>query len=239
VESEIPTLCEGHPLKDSFYIRCGKRGFDAVASLIGLLVLSPVFLLIAIAVYLDSPGSPFFLQNRVGLMGKTFRIIKFRTMRAAAAENVGVLITGSGDSRITRVGKGLRKPKTDELPQLLNVLRGEMSLVGPRPEVLKYTELYTPEQLRVFDMRPGITGPAAIAYADEEEILSRQLDRERYYVAVLVPAKLEIDLSYCRNISFRVDVALILGTFGRLLGKQSPATSTKSSSAARGIQESS
>jgi lipopolysaccharide/colanic/teichoic acid biosynthesis glycosyltransferase len=214
MSSIIPTSGESHRLKDSFYVRCGKRWFDAVASLIGLLLLLPVFLLVAIVVSLDSPGSPFFLQDRVGRLGKKFRIIKFRTMRIAE-ESAGALITASGDSRITRVGKLLRKAKVDELPQLLNVLRGDMSLVGPRPEVLKYTVLYTPEQLRVFDMRPGITGPGAIAYADEEEILSRQVDRERYYVAVLVPAKLEIDLAYCRNISFREDVALILGTFGR------------------------
>jgi len=157
----------------------------------------------------------------------------------AAGENVGDLITARGDSRITRVGKWLRRTKVDELPQLLNVLRGDMSLVGPRPEVPKYTELYTPEQRCVLAMRPGITGPAAIAYADEEEILSRQDDRERYYVAVLVPAKLETDLSYCRNISFRGDAALILGTFGRLLGRRPIAPESMRSSSQRGIQESS
>jgi lipopolysaccharide/colanic/teichoic acid biosynthesis glycosyltransferase len=238
VGSEIPTLGEAHPLKDSFYIWRGKRWFDAAASLIGLLALLPLFLLVAIAVILDSPGSPFFLQNRVGKLGKTFRIIKFRTMRAAA-ESAGALITAQGDSRITRVGKWLRNAKLDELPQLLNVLRGDMSLVGPRPEVPKYTELYTPEQRLVFAMRPGITGPAAIAYADEEAILSRQEDRERHYVDVLLPAKLEIDLSYCRNISFREDAALILGTFGRLLGQRPNAAESMRSSSPRGIRESS
>jgi lipopolysaccharide/colanic/teichoic acid biosynthesis glycosyltransferase len=225
-------------MNDSFYIRCGKRWFDAVSSLIGLLVLSPLFILIAIAVSLDSPGSPFFLQNRVGKLGKTFRIIKFRTMRVAA-ENAGELITAQGDSRITRTGKWLRKTKTDELPQLLNVLRGDMSLVGPRPEVPKYTELYTAEQRRVFATRPGITGPAAIAYANEEEILSGQDDRERYYVEVLLPAKLEIDLAYCRSISFRNDAALILGTFGRLLGQRPISAKTIRPSSSRGIQQSS
>jgi lipopolysaccharide/colanic/teichoic acid biosynthesis glycosyltransferase len=238
MRSEIPASYEAHPLKDSFYIRCGKRWFDAVASLIGLLVLLPLFPLIAIAVCLDSSGSAFFLQNRVGRLGKTFRIIKFRTMRSAA-ENAGALITAHGDSRITRVGKWLRKAKMDELPQLLNVLRGDMSLVGPRPEVSKYTELYTCEQRHVFAMRPGITGPAAIAYADEEEVLSRQDDRERYYVDVLLPAKLAIDLYYCRNISFREDVALILWTFGRLFGQRLIVAEYRRSSPPGGIQESS
>ena len=206
--------------------------------MIGLLILSPLFLLIAVAVSLDSPGSPFFLQNRVGRLGKTFRIIKFRTMRVAE-ESEGALITAHGDSRITSTGKWLRKTKIDELPQLLNVLRGDMSLVGPRPEVPRYTELYTPEQRRVFVMRPGITGPAAIAYAHEEEILSRQDDRERYYVEVLLPAKLEIDLAYCRNIGFRNDAALLLGTFARLLGQRPVAAESMRPSAPRGIQESS
>jgi len=236
MSSIIPTSGESHRLKDSFYVRCGKRWFDAVTSLLGLLVLLPVFLLVAIAVSLDSPGYPFFLQNRVGKLGKTFRIIKFRTMRIAAGE-AGALITASGDSRITRVGRLLRKTKVDELPQLLNVLRGDMSLVGPRPEVPRYTEVYTPEQRRVFVMRPGITGPAAIAYANEEEILSRQEDRERYYVTALLPAKLEIDLTYGRSISFRQDAALLLGTFGKLLGQRPITPEGMRPSSPPGIQE--
>lgn len=203
-------------MDDSFYARYGKRCFDAAASFIGLVLLFPLFVLTAIAVILDNPGSPFFLQNRVGKDGKTFRIIKFRTMRAATPGE-GSLITARGDSRITRVGRWLRKTKADELLQLVNVLRGDMSLVGPRPEVPHYTQLYTPEQRRVFAARPGITGPAAIAYANEEELLSRQDDRERYYVDILLPAKLEIDLAYCRNIHFWEDAAFIFNTFGRLL----------------------
>jgi lipopolysaccharide/colanic/teichoic acid biosynthesis glycosyltransferase len=206
-------------LKDSFYTRCGKRWLDAGASLIGLLLLFPVFVLIGAVVMLDSPGSPFFLQDRMGRMGKTFRIIKFRTMRTAA-ESRGALITASGDSRITRVGKWLRRAKLDELPQLLNVLRGDMSLVGPRPEVQMYTERYTAEQRRVFELPPGITGPAAITYANEEEILSRQEDRERYYVEILLPAKVEMDLHYCRNVTFREDIAFIFVTFGKLMGRR-------------------
>jgi len=212
-------------LKYSFYVRYGKRWLDTAASFVGLLALSPAFLLIAIAICLDSRGSPFFLQNRVGRFGRTFRIIKFRTMRAAS-ENPGALITAQGDSRITSVGKWLRKTKADELLQLWNVLRGDMSLVGPRPEVPKYTALYTPEQCCVFDVRPGITGPAAIVYANEEEILSGQQDREAYYVNILLPAKLEIDLHYLRTASLAADLGFVLGTFRRLFGR--PAVSKQS-----------
>ncbi len=223
-------------MQNSFYIRYGKRWFDAAASVAGLLVLSPLLLLAAIAVCLDNPGSPFFLQTRVGRFGKTFRIIKFRSMRAAS-ETSGALITASGDSRITRVGKWLRKTKADELPQLFNVLRGEMSLVGPRPEVPKYTELYTPAQCRVFDLRPGITGPAAIAYANEEEILSRQEDREAFYVNVLLPAKQEMDLQYCRTASFSVDAGFIFGTFRRLLGSPGDSLQHTDTQSHRSLQE--
>ena len=205
-------------MKYSFYVRYGKRWLDAAASFVGLLALSPAFLLIAIAICLDSPGSPFFLQNRVGRFGRTFRIIKFRSMRSAS-ENPGALITARGDSRITSVGKWLRKTKADELLQLWNVLRGDMSLVGPRPEVPKYTALYSPEQWRVFDVRPGITGPAAIAYANEEEILSSQQDREAYYVGFLLPAKLAIDLDYLRTASLAADLGYVLRTFRRLFGR--------------------
>jgi lipopolysaccharide/colanic/teichoic acid biosynthesis glycosyltransferase len=225
-------------LNPSFYVRVGKRWLDVAASFAGLLVLSPLFLFVAVAISLDSPGSPFFLQERVGKLGKAFRIVKFRSMRVAS-ENTGALITASGDSRITRVGKWLRKTKADELPQLWNVLLGDMSLVGPRPEVPRYTALYTPDQRRVLELRPGITGPAAIAYANEEEILSRQADREAYYVQVLLPAKLEIDLHYCRTASLRTDLNFVLGTFRRLLGQSAPSSQNGNAPSPRSLEETS
>jgi lipopolysaccharide/colanic/teichoic acid biosynthesis glycosyltransferase len=231
-------LHEGLLLKDSFYTRHGKRWFDAAASLFGLFLLVPVFLLIALAIVLDSPGSPFFLQDRVGRREKTFRIVKFRTMRVAA-ETSGALITARGDSRVTRIGKLLRKAKMDELPQLFNVLRGDMSLVGPRPEVRKYTNLYSPEQRSIFNARPGITGPAAIAFANEEEILAGQNDPESYYVGVLLPKKLRIDLEYCRKVSFGEDATLILGTFGRLLGPRATTAECAQSTGVKSVEESS
>jgi lipopolysaccharide/colanic/teichoic acid biosynthesis glycosyltransferase len=206
-------------LKESFYVRYGKRWFDAAASAIGLGLASPFLLLAAIAVKLDSPGPSFFLQTRTGQSERPFRIIKLRTMRMATSSNAS-LITASGDSRITRLGRWLRKTKLDELPQLLNVIRGDMSLVGPRPEVPKYTALYSEEQKQVFAARPGITGPAAITCVNEEDLLARHEDPERYYWNTLLPAKLELDLAYCRNIGFRRDIVLVCQTLGKLLGRR-------------------
>lgn len=200
----------------SFYSEYGKRWFDVVLALLGLLLLSPLLLMAAIAVKLDSPGSLFFLQERTGRYGKPFRIIKFRTMKQADCPDA-TLITASGDARITRVGRLLRKTKVDELPQLFNVLFGEMSLVGPRPEVPKYTRLYSNDQKRIFLERPGITSPAALACVNEEETLSAQNDPEDFYVHVLMPKKLKLDLSYCRDISALRDGWLICGTLMHLL----------------------
>ena len=205
-------------MKKSFYERFGKRWFDAIASVFGLILLSPFLFVTAIAVWLDSPGSPLFLQTRVGQAERTFRIIKFRTMRAAAPGNAP-LITACGDARITRVGRWLRKSKVDELPQLVNVIRGDMSLVGPRPEVPKYTKLYDADQKLVFAARPGITGPAAISCVNEEELLARE-DPEGYYLTVLLPAKLRLDRAYCRDIDFRGDLILICRTLGRLFDRR-------------------
>jgi lipopolysaccharide/colanic/teichoic acid biosynthesis glycosyltransferase len=230
-------LAEQTTLRNSFYLRHGKRWFDAVASFFGLLLLSPFLVLAAIAVSLDSPGSSFFLQNRVGKREETFQLFKFRSMRPSVTAG-GPLITARDDARVTRVGRWLRRTKVDELPQLLNVLRGDMSLVGPRPEVSRYTKLYNGEQKQVFAARPGITGPAAIVYANEEELLSRQDDQEKYYVQSLLPAKLELDLIYCRNVSFRGDLALIFKTLGRLFDRRHKEGALIPSSS-EGIQESS
>ena len=203
-------------MQRTFYVQYAKRWFDVIVSLGGLLLVSPFLLLVAIAVRLDSPGPSFFRQERTGKCGRTFRIIKFRTMRLVVSGDAP-LITASGDSRVTRIGRWLRKTKVDELPQLFNVILGEMSLVGPRPEVPMYTRLYNQAQTRVLEARPGITGPAAIACANEEEILAQQPDPESYYVGCLLPLKLELDLAYCAKVGFSKDVSLIAQTLKRLL----------------------
>jgi lipopolysaccharide/colanic/teichoic acid biosynthesis glycosyltransferase len=193
----------------------GKRLFDFIGALAGLIFLSPLLLVIAIAVRFDSPGPSFFLQERTGRFRRSFRIIKFRTMKQVTSGEAS-LITAAGDRRVTHVGRWLRKTKVDELPQLFNVLFGDMSLVGPRPEVPRYTRLYTEDQRQVFLARPGITSSAALASVNEEETLARQVDAEAYYLRCLMPAKLELDLAYCRSISFSEDVRLICRTLGRL-----------------------
>ena len=158
-------------------MRAGKRALDIAASLAGLILLSPVLAAIAAAIKLDTPGTVFYRQERVGRAGVPFRIWKFRTMVAGAASLGGALTVGD-DSRITEVGRLLRRFKLDELPQLANVLAGEMSLVGPRPEVARYVALYTEAQRRVLDLVPGITDPASIAYRDEAALLAQRPDPE-------------------------------------------------------------
>lgn len=203
------------------YHRMGKRAVDIVCALAGLVVTSPVLLACAIAIRLDSQGPVFFRQRRVGQHGKTFRIFKFRTMVVGTD---GSKLTAAGDARVTRVGKILRKTKLDEIPQLLNVFRGEMSLVGPRPEVPEYTEKYTVHERRVLEVRPGITGPASLAYIDEEQLLAAVEDRERYYVDTIMKHKLRYDLAYCNNIRLLEDMRIIFRTGGSLVGLRSSNT---------------
>jgi lipopolysaccharide/colanic/teichoic acid biosynthesis glycosyltransferase len=188
-----------------------KRMFDLVCSLAGLLALSPVFLAAAILIACDSRGPVFFLQERVGRHGKPFLIYKFRTMRVGA-EAGGQLTVGS-DARVTRIGRFLRRYKIDELPQLLNVVRGEMSLVGPRPEVRRYVDCY-PRPLRdtVLSVPPGITDWASIAFRDENAILARARDPERSYVEEIMPIKLEFYVRYVRERDFFTDLKIILLT---------------------------
>jgi lipopolysaccharide/colanic/teichoic acid biosynthesis glycosyltransferase len=207
----------------TLYSRSLKRPFDAIASAAGLLLLSPLLLLVAIAVRLSSPGSALFSQMRTGLREKPFRILKFRTMLLAPPA-AGSLLTAAGDSRVTPLGRWLRKTKIDELPQLWNVLVGHMSLVGPRPEVPRYTSRYSASQKAVFAARPGITGPSIIL--NEEELMASQPDKEGFYLAAILPAKLAIDFSYCANIRFREDLRLLFLTFARLFRR--PALSTSS-----------
>lgn len=186
-----------------------KRAFDMVCAALGLLVLSPVLLLCALLVGLTSPGGVLFRQERVGKDGVPFTIYKFRSMRK---DNAGLKISTSSDSRITPVGRVLRKTKLDELPQLWNVLKGDMSFVGPRPEVREYTDLYTPEQRQVLLVRPGITGLASIRYRNENDLLSASTDPNRTYIEEVMPTKLALDLEYIPRACVSYDVRLILET---------------------------
>ena len=195
-----------------------KRVFDFLCSSIGLLFLFPVFLLVMLAIYLESGGPVFFRQERVGKDGVPFHIIKFRSMVDRASE-IGPEITSAGDPRVTRVGQFLRRAKLDELPQLLNVWSGEMSLVGPRPEVPSFVALYDDRQREVLSVRPGITDPASIAYADEEKILGAASNSHRAYVEQILPQKLELNLQYIKKMSLLSDIKIIFMTIGKILAK--------------------
>lgn len=186
-----------------------KRGLDVLASLGGLVVLSPVLLGCALAVRLDSPGPILFRQARVGLGGRPFQLLKFRSMRHGVA---GAAVTSAGDSRITRVGTVLRRTKLDELPQLLNVLRGDMSLVGPRPEVERYVRMFPEAYQRILSVRPGITDFAAIEYRDEERILAASGDPERAYIEQVLPAKIALYDKYLAERSLMTDLSLVART---------------------------
>ncbi|TVR91176.1 MAG: sugar transferase [Trueperaceae bacterium] len=188
-----------------------KRLFDLVAASLGLLLLSPLFLAVAIAIRRSSPGPVFFRQQRVGRGGVPFSMFKFRTMRPDA-ERVGGQLTVGADPRITPIGHTLRRYKLDEFPQLINVVLGDMSLVGPRPEVPRYVALYDERQRRVLDVRPGITDPASIAYRDENALLANAEDPEATYVDEVMPAKLDINLAYLERRSLLSDIGVILQT---------------------------
>ncbi len=193
-----------------------KRAFDLLVSTVSIVVLSPVLLIIALAIKLDSPGPVFYRQQRIGRNGAPFAILKFRTM-VVDADRLGLLTIGR-DARITRVGRFLRKTKLDELAQLFNVFIGEMSLVGPRPEVPKYVALYTDEQRAVLALKPGITDLASIRYRDENALLGQSTDPERVYIDEVMPAKLAINLDYLAHFSFWGDIGLLFATVGALLG---------------------
>ena len=186
-----------------------KRILDVTAALIGLLILVPLFVVIAILIKLDSPGPVFFNGKRVGQYGKVFGILKFRSMIPDAPQK-GAAITSQDDPRITRIGKVLRKTKLDELPSLVNVLKGEMSLVGPRPEAPAWVERYTPHQRAVLNVKPGITGLAQVKYRHEEALLSR-VNLETEYPKIMND-KLSIDLGYVENQSMTLDVRILLET---------------------------
>lgn len=188
-----------------------KRMMDIAVSAAALCVLWPLYLIIALAIVIDDPGPVFYRQVRVGRGGKPFRIFKFRSM-VVDADKKGLEITVGHDRRITRVGAFLRKTKLDELAQLINVLCGQMSFVGPRPEVPRYVELYTPYQRQVLLVRPGITDYASIAYRNENDLLDAAQDPERMYIEQIMPAKIELNMKYLREISPAADIRLILKT---------------------------
>lgn len=188
-----------------------RRAFDVSTSIAGLIALSPVLFITALLVKASSPGPALFRQTRVGLGGTQFEILKFRTMRTDA-ESVGGQLTVGEDPRITAVGRFLRKWKLDELPQLLNVVKGEMALVGPRPEVPRYVALYTAAQRRVLDVRPGITDPASVAFRSESDLMGAQGDPERFYIETIMPEKLRLNIEYLDRRTLLSDLQVILGT---------------------------
>lgn len=191
-----------------------KRGMDIVLSAAGLIVLSPFLIVIAALVKVTSPGPVFYRARRAGRYGQPFGLYKFRSM-VVNADRVGPAVTGAGDPRVTSIGRLLRRTKLDELPQLWNVLRGDMSLVGPRPEDPRYVALYTPEQRGVLNVRPGITSPASVTYRNEEALLQGD-NWETFYREQLMPAKLAIDLDYAQHPTLRRDLSILWQTFRAL-----------------------
>jgi len=188
-----------------------KRAFDLLASMVVVLLISPLLLVLAILIKLESKGPVLYLQERIGKDMRPFLICKFRTM-VTGADRKGLLTVGGRDPRITRTGYYLRKYKLDELPQLFNVISGDMSLVGPRPEVSKYVALYTEEQKKVLCVKPGITDYASIAYVNENEILGKASDPEKTYIEQIMPEKLELNLKYIAEKSLLTDLKIILRT---------------------------
>ncbi|MDP4845396.1 MAG: sugar transferase [Salibacteraceae bacterium] len=192
------------------------RFFDIFLSLLGLLVLSPILALLAFWILLDSKGGVFFKQTRVGKHGKHFQLLKLRSMRIDA-EKSGQLTVGARDPRITNSGLFIRKYKLDEMPQLINVLKGEMSLVGPRPEVPKYVALYNEKQLRILNVKPGITDVASLAYFHENELLAASENPEQTYIDEVMPAKLELNLAYINNPSLAAYFSVVFKTIAKIL----------------------
>ena len=195
-----------------------KRLFDLVAAAVLLVLLSPVLLVLAVAIRADSPGPVFYRQVRVTRYGKEFRIFKFRSM-VTDADQKGSLVTVGGDSRITRVGRFIRKCRLDELPQLLNVLTGDMTFVGTRPEVPKYVAAYTPEMLATLLLPAGITSEASIRYKDEDKLLSGAEDVDRVYIEAVLPGKMKYNLASVKDFTFFGDIATMARTVFAVLGK--------------------
>jgi lipopolysaccharide/colanic/teichoic acid biosynthesis glycosyltransferase len=192
-----------------------KRIFDIVCSFIGLILLFPLFVFIYVLIILESKGGAFFLQSRVGKNGKDFKLFKFRTMHINS-DKKGLLTVGGRDPRITKVGYNLRKYKLDELPQLINVLIGTMSLVGPRPEVRKYVDLYNDSQNKILHVKPGITDYASLEYFEENELLAKSSNPENTYINEIMPAKLKLNEKYILEAGLFTDIKIILKTIKRI-----------------------
>jgi len=193
-----------------------KRLMDIFFSLIGLILLFPLFLIIGLIIALDSKGGVFYKQTRVGKDGKDFKLFKFRSM-AVGSDKKGLLTVGGNDSRITKLGYFIRKYKIDELPQLINVFIGNMSLVGPRPEVRKYVDLYNQEQQKVLTVKPGITDYASIAYINENEVLGKSSNPENTYIEEVMPSKLKLNLKYIEEKSVITDIKIIFKTIAKII----------------------
>lgn len=192
------------------------RFFDIFFSFLGLLFLSSLFIILYIAICLESKGGGFYCQKRVGRYGKEFNLFKFRSMRVGSDEK-GLITVGGRDLRITKTGYFIRKYKLDELPQLLNVLIGNMSLVGPRPEVRKYVDLYTVEQSKVLNVRPGITDYASIEYADENTILGKAKDPNKAYIELIMPDKIKYNMRYINRQCIKEYFKIIFLTFYKII----------------------
>ncbi len=203
-------------MKNNFYLIFFKPVFDFICAFIGTVILFPIMIVVAILIKITSKGPVFFKQERVGKNFKLFKIIKFRTM-VVNADKLGEAVTTAKDNRITKTGKFLRKFKLDELPQLFNVLKGEMSLVGPRPEVLKYVEQFKGDYNHILKVKPGITDYAALKYRNEEEILAKYDNVEQGYVFEVLPEKIKLYKQYIEEVSFIVDVKIILNTLVRVI----------------------
>jgi lipopolysaccharide/colanic/teichoic acid biosynthesis glycosyltransferase len=192
-----------------------KRLFDIFASLTGIIILSPFFVIICILMVVSCGFPVFYLQTRVGLNGRDFKLFKFRTMHKDS-DKKGLLTVGGRDPRVTAIGYYLRKYKLDELPQLFNVLFGTMSLVGPRPEVRKYVEMYTETQQKVLSVKPGITDFASLEYINENELLAKSTDPEQTYIREIMPAKLALNMKYIQQQGFGVDLKIIFNTIAKI-----------------------
>ena len=197
------------------YQKFGKRLFDIIASAVALIVLSPLFLIVAVWIVLDNYGPVFYRQQRVGKNGNDFLLLKFRSMRIGA-DKMSLITVGERDPRVTKAGYYLRKYKIDELPQLWNVFIGDMSLVGPRPEVRKYVNLYTDEQRKVLSIRPGITDYASIKYIDENRLLEQSSNPDKTYVEEIMPAKIALNMRYIEHQTLREYFTILLLTFSKL-----------------------
>lgn len=193
-----------------------KRIFDLLFSLVALLIFLPILFIIAVLIKLDSEGPVFFFQSRVGKNGNDFKLVKFRTMKVKQ-ENSSLITVGKKDVRVTKVGYFLRKYKLDELPQFINILKGEMTFVGPRPEVRKYVDLYTEEQRFVLSVKPGLTDPASIQFSNESELLATSKDPENFYIQEIIPEKIKLSVNYISKQTLITDITLILKTIFKIL----------------------